>query len=146
VTERPESEAEFAAIFARLREEVATMGTDELAADRAYSADATLLWRSQAQRSSKVTAERPYLYKPGRWGRARGYALLPLKATTRRLMRWYVEPLAVDQRAFNQAVLGLVDELAARLRRSAAELEESLRQLDERVARLEDSSGADRSP
>jgi hypothetical protein len=146
MTERLESEAEFAAIFARLREEVATMGTNELPADRVLSAEAPLLWRTEAQRSSNVSAERPYLYKPGRWGRARGYALLPLKATTRRLMRWYVEPLASDQRAFNQAVLGLVDEVAARLRRNAAELEESLRQLEERVARLEDGFGADRSP
>jgi hypothetical protein len=146
MTERPESEAEFAAIFARLREEVATLGTDELAADGVFATDAALRWRTEAQRHSKVTAERPYLYKPGRWGRARGYVLLPLKATMRRLMRWYVEPLAADQRAFNQALLGLVDEVAARLRRTAAELEESLRQLEERVARLEGGSGADRSP
>jgi hypothetical protein len=145
MTERPEREAELAAIFARLRQEVATLGTDELA-DGAFTADSPLLWRTEAQRYSKVTAERPYLYKPGRWGRARGYALLPLKATMRRLMRWYVEPLALDQRAFNQALLGLVDEMAARLRRSAAELEASLGELEERVARLEARSGADPSP
>jgi len=146
VTEPSQQEAEVAAIFARLRQEVATMGAAEPAPGSPLPAGAPLLWRTEAQRHSKVTAERPYLYKPGRWGRLRGYLLLPLKATTRRLMRWYVEPLAADQRAFNNAMLRLVDEVDERGRRSAVELEGSLRELEERVARLERRSGPDRSP
>ena len=30
---------------------------------------------------------------------------------SRKFMRWYVEPVAAQQRSFNLAVLGLVDEL-----------------------------------
>ena len=43
----------------------------------------------------------------------------PLKLFLRRFMRWYVEPAFADQRAFNDAVLKLIDDL------------------DERIARLE---------
>ena len=53
-------------------------------------------------------AERPIVGKGG-----------PLKSMLRRLMRWYVEPGFADQRAFNDAVLKLIDDL------------------DERIARLE---------
>ena len=42
-----------------------------------------------------------------------------IKRFLRRLMRWYVEPAFADQRAFNDAVLKLIDDL------------------DERIARLE---------
>jgi hypothetical protein len=41
-------------------------------------------------------------------------------------MRWYVEPVATDQRAFNAVALQLVDELADRVR-----------ELERRVAELE---------
>jgi hypothetical protein len=144
MTEQSASEAEFAAILARLRQEVATMGIDERTADGASRADAPLLWRTEAQRHSGVTAERPYLFKPGRLGRVRGYALMPIKAALRRLMRWYVEPLATDQRAFNSAVLGLVDEVHTRAARRAEQLDESLKKLEERVARLESGSRGER--
>jgi hypothetical protein len=40
-----------------------------------------------------------------------------VKAVLRKLMRWYVEPLAYDQRSFNAAVLRLIDDLDARLAR-----------------------------
>jgi hypothetical protein len=41
----------------------------------------------------------------------------PLKGILRRLMRWYVEPAFADQRAFNDAVLKLVDDLDERISR-----------------------------
>jgi hypothetical protein len=37
-------------------------------------------------------------------------------------MRWYVEPLAYDQRSFNAAVLRLVDDVDGRLDRLEREL------------------------
>src|SRR5438876_44069 len=55
-------------------------------------------------------------------------------------MRWYVEPLAADQRVFNDSVLKLVDALSERADASAAAREEAerlVRELEERLARLE---------
>jgi hypothetical protein len=140
VTERPESEPEVAAIFTRLRQEVATMMVEERGVPGAVPADAQSTWRTEAQRLAGVTAERPYLFKPGRWGRLRGYLLLPIKVVLRRQMRWYVEPLATDQREFNTAVLRLVDEVDEHAILRSAELEESLSQLEQRIARLEGNS------
>ena len=40
-------------------------------------------------------------------------------------MRWYVEPLAYDQRSFNAAVLRLIDDLQEQIDRLRAELEEA---------------------
>lgn len=115
-------EVEIAAIVARLREEVHALGGGgaDVRATRPFRA------RLEAQRLSAVTAERPYLSRPGALGSARGLTLRPLKAFLRRLMRWYVEPLAIDQRAFNAAVLRLADEIAERLQ----EVEDRLRLLE----------------
>jgi hypothetical protein len=41
----------------------------------------------------------------------------------RKLMRWYVEPLAYDQRSFNAAALRLLDDLQAQVDRLEAEVE-----------------------
>ncbi len=38
-------------------------------------------------------------------------------------MRWYVEPLAYDQRSFNAASLRLVDDLSEQVERLQAEVE-----------------------
>jgi hypothetical protein len=100
-----EEKVDVAALFARLKEEVRASGP--------RSADVTpaqvrLSARDQAERLWAVSAERPIVGKGG-----------PVKAFLRRLMRWYVEPAFADQRAFNDAVLKLVDDL------------------DERIARLE---------
>ncbi len=38
-------------------------------------------------------------------------------------MRWYVEPLAYDQRSFNAASLRLVDDLSEQVDRLQAEVE-----------------------
>ena len=105
-------ERDVAAIVARLRDEVEGRGSDGGAG--AAPAQAPLIARTEAERLWAVTAERPYLAKPGLAGKARGLVLMPAKAVLRRLMRWYVEPLAADQRAFNAAVLRALDELSER--------------------------------
>lgn len=103
-----------AALFARLRDEVAraggapgtTGGDGQRAAARA---DAERLW--------PVSADRPLRLRPG----FRGGLGTPVKAVLRKLMRWYVEPLAYDQRSFNASVLRLLDDLEERV--SALEAE-----------------------
>ncbi|HEY9458556.1 MAG TPA: hypothetical protein VIQ56_11700, partial [Gaiella sp.] len=45
----------------------------------------------------------------------RGGLGTPVKGVLRKLMRWYVEPLAYDQRSFNAAALRLVDDLEQRV-------------------------------
>src|SRR5438876_2394961 len=55
-------------------------------------------------------------------------------------MRWYVEPLAADQRVFNDSVLKLVDALSERADAAAAGREQAeriVRELEERLTRLE---------
>jgi O-antigen chain-terminating methyltransferase len=138
-------EAEIEAIFERLRREVRS------AAPAHHSqADATDAWRlarDEAERAWPITAERPYATRPGRAGRLRGLLLTPLKGVLRRLMRWYVEPLAADQKAFNAAVLRLLDDLADRLARADERLSGRIAEtanavtvvpeLEDRVTRLE---------
>ena len=46
----------------------------------------------------------------------------PAKAVLRKLMRWYVEPVAYDQRSFNAAALRLIDDLEERVAQLEAEL------------------------
>jgi O-antigen chain-terminating methyltransferase len=144
-----ERDSEVAAIFERLREEL-------LAAPPAQDGDdAHRRWvaaREDAERRWWVSAERPYAHGPGLGGRLRGLLVLPLKALTKRLMRWYVQPLAADQREFNAAALRLLDQLHDRveqelegLYRSLGELRERtgrLPELDDRVARLERARSA----
>jgi hypothetical protein len=93
------------ALFAQLKEEIRASGpraTDVTPVQVRLSA------RDQAERLWAVSVERPIVGKGG-----------PIKALLRRVMRWYVEPAFADQRALNDAVLKLIDDL------------------DERVARLE---------
>ena len=115
----PPDDAEIAAIFERLRGEVAARPSADGPPGGAASprTDASLsAARDQAERYWAVTADRPYLYKPGAWGRAtRGSLLVPLKAVLRRLMRWYVEPAFAQQRGFNSQVLRALDELSERI-------------------------------
>lgn len=119
-------EAEIAAVFDLLREEVASR--PPAAEKGAYSStDAAApqnFGRTQAERSWAVTAERPFLYKPGLWGHVRGLLLLPLKWVLRKLMRWYVEPALAQQREFNSSVLRAHDELNERVDVVAGELTE----------------------
>jgi O-antigen chain-terminating methyltransferase len=83
-----------------------------------------------------VSAERPLQRRPGVKG-AIGY---PVKRLLRPLLRWYVEPLAAEQRAFNDAVLKLVDDLYEATDQAAAHGESSrqvLVELEERLRRVE---------
>ena len=59
--------------------------------------------------------DRPFLYKPGRWGRIRRVLLAPVKVVLQKLMRWYVEPAFGQQRDFNTAVLRRLDDLSSRI-------------------------------
>ena len=110
VSDASRRDLEIEAIFARLRAEVVEGGTGFRRAD---SAPPVLQSRRQLDRLWAVSADRPFLTRPGGWGRLRAALLLPAKWVLRKLMRWYVEPLAADQRAFNAAVMRAFDEQAA---------------------------------
>ena len=92
------------AVFERLKQEVRGTGTS-LSEDPSRT-QVRLSARDQAERLWPVSAERPIVGKGG-----------PLKSVLRRLMRWYVEPAFADQRAFNDAVLKLIDDLDERIKR-----------------------------
>ena len=49
-------------------------------------------------------------------------------------MRWYVEPLAAQQRTFNLTMLTLVDELTERTAADVSRLERRLDELEQRLA------------
>ena len=117
------SDVDPARIFARLRSELqAPPGTGEVDAQR--SADPPkLAWRLTAERFASVTTDLPYMHRPGTLGRIRGYLLMPIKFVLRKLMRWYVEPLAIQQREFNAAVLHALDELTEWTAEQVARLE-----------------------
>jgi len=86
--------------------------------------------RALAERFWPVTAEHPV------GGGPKGFA----KRFLRKLMRWYVEPLAADQRLYNNSVLKLVDALSERADAATASRERSerlLRELEERLTRIE---------
>ena len=96
-------ETDVAALFARLKEEIRAAGPR---GDGVTPAQVRLSVRDQAERLLAVSAERPLVGKAG-----------PVKLVLRRLMRWYVEPAFADQRAFNNAVLKLIDDLDERMSR-----------------------------
>jgi SAM-dependent methyltransferase len=118
-------EIDVAALFERLSEEL-RRGAAAGASPAAEFAST----RALAERFWPVTAER----EAG--GGIKGIA----KRFLRKLMRWYVEPLAADQRVFNDSVLKLVDALSERADASAAGREQAerlVRELEERLTRLE---------
>src|SRR5215831_4263014 len=93
--------------------------------------------RALAERFWPVTAEREV------GGGPKGL----VKRFLRKLMRWYVEPLAVDQRVYNSSLLKLVDALSERADAAAASnarAQQLLRELEERLTRVErrDSAGS----
>ena len=104
------------ALFRSLREQVRLSGADPGGgggpADRRAA-------REEAERLWPVSADRSLRLRPG----LRGGLGTPVKAVLRKMMRWYVEPLAYDQRSFNAAVLRLVDDLEAQVDRMQAELQ-----------------------
>ncbi len=120
-----DEQTDVAALFARLQEEV--RGSGRRLRDDPTRTQVRLSVRDQAERLWPVSAERPLTSSSA----VKGGALRPVKLVLRRLMRWYVEPLAADQRAFNDAVLKLIDDLGERVDR----LTEATRTLEERVER-----------
>lgn len=75
--------------------------------------------RAEAERLWPVSADRSLRLRPG----VRAGLGTPVKAVLRKLMRWYVEPLAYDQRSFNAASLRLVDDLQQQVDRLQAEVD-----------------------
>jgi SAM-dependent methyltransferase len=118
-------EIDVAALFDRLREELRRGAVHEDSRGAEFAST-----RALAERFWPVTAERP----------AGGGPKGAVKRFLRKLMRWYVEPLAADQRVFNDSVLKLVDALSERADASAAAREQAerlVRELEERLVRLE---------
>ena len=109
------------ALFAALREEVRRSGADpgggtgDPADRRGRATEAERLWPVSADRSLRL--------RPG----VRGGIGTPVKAVLRKLMRWYVEPLAYDQRSFNAAALRLIDDLQEQVDRLEAEVDGAAR-------------------
>jgi SAM-dependent methyltransferase len=118
------------ALVARLREELRWGGNGS----SPLSARARA--RSAAEQFWALTGERPPHGGP---------AARLLKRTLRRAMRWYVEPLAQQQRSFNDAALKLIDALGEevdRLTTERKERERLVRELEERLLRLERRDGS----
>ncbi|MGZ4359303.1 MAG: hypothetical protein ACXVZW_05900 [Gaiellaceae bacterium] len=88
--------------------------------------------RTLAERFKAVSAERPFQRRGGPLGPFQ----IAAKKVLRKLMRWYVEPLAAEQRIFNDVALRLIDSLCEELEREAAGRQESLRRLSELELRL----------
>ena len=108
-------EVDVEALFASLREEIRLSGADPGAGGGPDDRHAA---RAEAERLWPVSADRPLRLRPG----FRGGLGTPVKAVLRKLMRWYVEPAFADQRAYNDALLRLVDDLYDEIDRLRAEL------------------------
>jgi hypothetical protein len=106
---------DLSALFEQLKQEVRRSGA---APGEAGGADDRSAARAEAERLWPVSADRGLRLRPG----VRGGIATPVKAVLRKLMRWYVEPLAYDQRSFNAAALRLIDDLEARVAVLEAEL------------------------
>src|SRR5512144_2138844 len=104
-------------LFHTLREEVRRSGADPGAG--VGDEEERRVARAEAERLWPVSADRSLRLRPG----VRGGIGTPVKAVLRKLMRWYVEPLAYDQRSFNAATLRLIDDLQDQVDRLQAELD-----------------------
>jgi SAM-dependent methyltransferase len=116
-------------LFERLREELRRGAGSGDSPGAEFAAT-----RALAERFWPVTAERPV------GGGPKGFA----KRFLRKLMRWYVEPLAADQRLYNNSLLKLVDALSERADAATAARERAerlLRELEERLTRVERRGG-----
>jgi hypothetical protein len=116
IAERAGVSVDVEELFRELKEEVRRSGSDPGALTG--TADDRRAARAEAERLWAVSADRALRLRPG-W---RGGLGTPVKAVLRKLMRWYVEPLAYDQRSFNAAVLRLIDDLQEQVDRLRAEL------------------------
>src|SRR5919198_2202864 len=104
-------------LVAQLEEELRRTGPRHRAGAGASSVRVNA--RAAAERLWPVSVDR---HVGGRGG-AVGAFYRPVKLALRKLMRWYVEPAFADQRAFNDALLRLVDDLYDENDRLRAELE-----------------------
>jgi O-antigen chain-terminating methyltransferase len=104
----PVEDAEIEALVTRLRAEFEATADGGAAGRPAWEPA-----RIEAGRLAAVTGDRRFSRRPGVLGRVRSYAAMPTKVVVRKLVRWYVEPIAAEQRAFNSAVLRLVDDVTA---------------------------------
>jgi SAM-dependent methyltransferase len=127
----PADEIDIAALYARLRQEIRRTGAVDRGDNGRHSARAAV--RGFAERYWAVTAERPLERRPG----LKGALSLPLKRLLRPFMRWYVEPLAYEQRMFNDAALKLIDALYEEIDRG----DKADAELDQRVALAERDLG-----
>jgi hypothetical protein len=108
-------DVDVAALFEQLKQEVRRSGA---ATGEAGGRDDRHATRAEAERLWPVSADRSLRLRPG----VRGGVGTPAKAVLRKLMRWYVEPVAYDQRSFNAAALRLIDDLEERVAQLEAEL------------------------
>src|SRR5215210_909683 len=106
-----------AALVAQLEEEIRRTGPRHRSGDRPSSVRVNA--RAAADRLWPVSADR---HLGGRGG-AVGALYAPVKLLLRKLVRWYVEPVFADQRAYNDALLRLVDDLYDETDRLRAELD-----------------------
>ena len=128
-------EVDVAALFAQLQDELRKGGGGAVEA-AAPERRGRLAARAQAERLWPVTADRELMLRSG----LRGSVARVVKSVLRKLMRWYVEPLAADQKGFNEAALKLIDDLAETLDHTLAAGERATRlarELEERLTRLE---------
>ena len=108
-------EVDVAALVEALRQEVRGSGIDPGGTGGSTDWHAA---RAEAERLWPVSADRSLRLRPG----PRGAIGIPVKWVLRKLMRWYVEPVAYDQRSFNAALLRLVDDQQARITELEREL------------------------
>src|SRR5262245_39645266 len=119
------------ALVERLREELAG-GRNGAGEGRG----SLLAARHRAERLWAVSADRPLERRPG----LKGWAAYPLKRALRPFLRWYVEPLAAEQRSFNDVVLKMIDGILEEVDRgdaTRARAEQTLVELEERLTRVE---------
>jgi SAM-dependent methyltransferase len=120
----PTEQVDVQALLERLREELRWGANGSSLTMRARA-------RSAAEQFWAVTAERPpHGSPPARF----------FKRALRKAMRWYVEPLAQQQRSFNDATLKLIDALFEELDRVSADRDsrgQLIAELEERLLRLE---------
>ena len=124
-----------AALVERLREELAGGKNGDAGRGQLLAA------RHRAERLWAVSADRPLERRPG----LKGWVALPVKKLLRPLLRWYVEPLAHEQRMFNDVVLKMVDGILEEVDRGERSRTEALRQLgelEERLLRVERRGGS----
>jgi hypothetical protein len=108
-------------LYRNLRDEVRRSGSEPGGApgESTGSVEERRAARAQAERLWPVSADRSLRLRPG----VRGGIGTPVKVVLRKLMRWYVEPLAYDQRSFNAAALRLIDDLQEQVDRLENEIE-----------------------